>query len=142
MPVKSTQNGGFANDVMAVETVLPAPSPDHEKARRRNGARMHVMLPVATNAIEGLQRASLTAGLSFPPKYLAPVVVNRHIMGSSIHNPSTRSQRVGLWYKHLRATGPTRLIASLLSPRTSSDLIEIEHDPISAMAADCSGSPQ
>jgi hypothetical protein len=76
MPVKSTQNGGFANDVMAFETVLPAPPPDHEKARRRNGARMHVMLPVATNAIEGLQRASLTAVLTFPPKYLAPVVVN------------------------------------------------------------------
>jgi hypothetical protein len=76
MPVKSTQTGGFANDVMAVETVLPAPSPDYEKARRRNGARMHVMLPVVTNAIEGLQRASLTAGLTLPSKYLAPVVVN------------------------------------------------------------------
>lgn len=55
----------FANDVMATATVLQAPSPDHAKTGRKNEIRMHVVLLLATNAIEGVQGTSFSPGLTF-----------------------------------------------------------------------------
>jgi hypothetical protein len=54
----------FASDVVAVETILPAPSPNHAKEERRNGTRMHVLFPLDANAIEGLQTVSSTVSLN------------------------------------------------------------------------------
>jgi hypothetical protein len=48
---------------MVVKTILPTPAPGYAKTPRKNGVRMHLVLPLATNAIDGSQNRTSTEAL-------------------------------------------------------------------------------